>query len=328
MPEHETIPTRFTLAGICFFFILILTLIHLPSCSFEPVETVILLPVDFTNVPDDMILTQSHTDTIALKIKGTPDQIETLNTELMRYPADLYADLEFDPAGDSNSIEAGGYLLPIDPSRIPLAPGITIMEIRPPFLSAQLDKKITKTFKVTVSYSGEAAKGYMALAPTVNPPTVDLTGAQTMIEKIETLRLKPVDLDNAAGVFKKEVPLDLDNPLLFSPSRPMFIVTVPIKPRIGVKALDNLAIELKHAPTGASIKPGRINIEIKGPENALGNNALLDQIVVFMDLKGLKPGVYARHAYIHVPVDLVMTQAAPQVFTVTIPPDGVKAAED
>jgi hypothetical protein len=37
-----------------------------------------------------------------------------------------------------------------------------------------------------------------------------------------------------------------------------------------------------------------------------------------MDLEGLQPGVYARHAYIHIPVDLIMTNASPQVFTVKI----------
>ncbi|PIE61333.1 MAG: hypothetical protein CSA29_03765 [Desulfobacterales bacterium] len=327
MREHGEIPAWFTLVWICLFPILALISIQVPGCTFEPVETVILLPVDFSNVPDDMVLTQSHTETIELKIKGTPDRINMLNIKRMRYPADLYTDLEFDPAGDSDSIEAGRYLLPIDPSRIPLDPGITILEILPSFLSVQLDRKITKTFRVTVPYFGKTAKGYMALAPCVNPPTVDLTGAQTMIENIEILRLKPVDLGNASESFKKEVPLDLDNPLLFPAARPMFIVTVPIKPRIGVKALENLAIELKHAPIGVSIEPSRIDIEIKGPENILANNTILDQIVVFMDLKGLKPGVYARHAYIHLPVELVLTKAVPQVFTVTIPIDRGKAAE-
>ena len=44
----------------------------------------------------------------------------------------------------------------------------------------------------------------------------------------------------------------------------------------------------------------------------------MDQIYSFIDMKDLTPGVYARHAYINIPVDLIMTNADPQVFTVKI----------
>jgi hypothetical protein len=32
----------------------------------------------------------------------------------------------------------------------------------------------------------------------------------------------------------------------------------------------------------------------------------------------MKPGVYVRHAEIDIPVDLIMTDAGPQVFTIKI----------
>ncbi|WDP90415.1 MAG: YbbR-like domain-containing protein [Desulfobacter sp.] len=316
MPDFKHIPARFAAAGICFF--LFLAVLQVSGCTVEPVETDILLPVDFANVPEGMVITQFHTNKIELRIKGNPGRIEKLNTETILYPADLYTDLEFDPAGASDSIEPGHYLLPVDRTRIPLDPAITILDISPSYLSVRLDKKITRTFKVTVPYSGEPAKGYMALAPAVDPPTVDLTGARTLIDGIKTLKTKPVDLGNAAEAFKKEIPLDLDNPLLFSADRPMFIVTVPIKPRTAVRTIEGIPIELRNRTGRVSIKPDRIDIEIKGPEDTLGAKAVLEQICAFMDLNGLKPGVYARHAYIDIPVDLVMTKASPQVFTVTI----------
>jgi len=293
------------------------------GCTVEPTETALLLPVDFSNVPDDMVLTQFHTDKIEIRIKGDPRRIEMLNKENILYPADLYTDLEFDPAGDSDSIEPGHYLLPVDHTRIPLDPSISILEISPSYLSVRLDRKITRTFKLSVPYTGKPAKGHMALAPTCEPATVALTGAQSLIEKIKTLQTKPVDLANAAEDFKKEVPLDLENPLLFSSGQSMFIVTVPIKPRPGTRTIEGIPIQIRDSSKKAStqkvsIEPAFVTIEIKGPQEDLGNKAITDQIYAYMDLGELKPGVYARHAYINIPVDLVMTQAFPQVFTVTI----------
>ncbi len=310
MPDSKRIPTWVT--GIC------ILILFFSGCTVEPVETDLLLPVDFSNVPDDMVLTQFHTDKIEIRIKGDPDRIEMLNKETILYPADLYTDLEFDPAGDSDSIEPGHYLLPVDRTRIPLDPAIRILDISPSYLSVRLERKITRVFKVSVPYTGKPAKGHMALAPACDPPTVALTGAQSMIEKIETLQTKPVDLGNAAENFKKQVPLDLENPLLFSSAQSMFIVSIPIKPRTGTRTIERLPIRLKNSPKTVSIEPAVITIEIKGPQETLANKAVTDKIYAFMDLENLKPGVYARNAYIDIPVGLVMTQASPQVFTVKI----------
>ncbi|HCY88143.1 MAG TPA: hypothetical protein DHV36_23605 [Desulfobacteraceae bacterium] len=288
------------------------------GCTVEPVESDFLLPVDFANVPDDMVLTNFHTDKIEIRIKGDPRKIEHLSGENILYSADLYTDLEFDPAGDSDSIEPGHYLLPVDRTRIPLDPSITVLDISPSYLSVRLEKKITRTFKVTVPYTGKPAKGHLALAPACDPPTVELTGAQTLIEKIDTLQTKPVDITGASEGFKKEVPLDLENPLLFSSGQAMFIVTVPIQSQTGKRTLADLPIRLTNSPKKVSIKPETITVEIKGPVDALSSKAITDEIYAFMDLKGLTPGVHARHAYINIPVDLVMTNADPQVFTVKI----------
>lgn len=311
MPEWFK-PVPALLAGICLFAVLC------TGCAMEPEESDFLLPVDFANVPEDMVLTNFHTDKIEIRIKGDPRKLEQLSGQTLLYPADLYTDLEFDPAGDSDSIEPGHYLLPVDRTRIPLHPSITVLDINPSYLSVRLERKITRIFKVTVPYTGEPAKGHLALAPACDPPTVALTGALTLIENIDRLQTKPIDITGASEGFKKEVPLDLENPLLFTPAQSMFIVTVPIQPQTGKRTLEAISIRLRNSPEKVSITPDTITVDIKGPEDALANTAITDEIFAFMDLEGLAPGVYARHAYINVPVNLVITRADPQVFTVTI----------
>jgi len=310
MPDTRKTRARLYLLGLFLFFI--------SSCTLEPVETDLLLPVDFSNVPEDMVLTHFHTDKIEIRIKGDPRHIDLIQKENIIYPADLYTDLEFDPAGDSNSIETGTYLLPVDKTRIPLDPAITILGISPSYLSVRLEKKVTKTFKVSVPYMGKPAKGHLALEPACNPPTVALTGPLSMLSSIEILKTKPIDLNNANESFKKEVPLDLENPLLYSSAQAMFIVTVPIQAKLGERTVSDIPIRIVNAKTRVKIEPSHISIDIKGPLETLGNKAVTEEIYAFMDLEGLKPGVYARHALINLPVDLVMTNASPQVFTVKI----------
>ncbi|WP_287125847.1 CdaR family protein [Desulfobacter sp.] len=297
----------------------VIMIVIFASCTQEPRKTNLLLPVDYANVPDDMILTNFHTDKIEVRIKCRPKHIEKLSKRSLVYPADIYTDLAFDPAGGADAIEPGSYLLPVDKNRIPLGRSVSIVNITPSSLSIRLEKKVTRVFKVTVPLIGETAKGYMALSPECEPATVAVTGAESLINRIQTLTTKPVDLSNANENFKKEVPLDLGQPELFTAAQSIFVVSVQIQPLTGTRTIEQIPIELQNRPgKKVSIEPSTISIDLKGPQETLNNTNLADKIYAFMDLKGLKTGVYARHACIDIPVELVMTNASPRVFTVKI----------
>lgn len=289
------------------------------ACTQEPREINLLLPVEYVNVPDDMILTNLYTHNIEIRIKCRPSCIEKLLEENLFYPADIYTDLAFDPAGGTDAIEAGRYVLPVDKNRIPLCRSASIVDITPSYLNISLEKKVTRVFKVTVPLTGETAKGYVALSPECEPATVALTGAQSLINRIEQLTTKPVALNNANEDFKKEVPLDLEQPELFTAAQSIFVVSVQVQPLSGVRTIEEIPIELQNeAGKKVSIEPSTISIDLKGTQENLNSAALIDKIYAFMDLEGLKPGVYARHACIDIPVGLAMTNASPRIFTVKI----------
>jgi len=284
----------------------------------EPVETDLLLPVNFSNVPENMILTDFHTDKIEIRIQINPKQMEFINKQNLNYFVDLYTDLELDPAGASDSIGPGAYLIPVEKNRIPIESGMKIVSIEPSYLSVQLENKITKTFKVTIPYRGKPSKGYIALEAAVNPSSVKLTGAAPLINSIKDVKTMPVDLTNARESFKKKVPLNLENSTTVSASEHIILVSVPIQHQLVSKKIENIPVQVQNCPYPVNIVPSEITIIVKGPFDTLNNTEIMDQIYSFIDMKDLKPGVYARHAYINIPVDLIMTNADPQVFTVNI----------
>ena len=298
--------------------LLIFILFCIPGCTTEPVDTDLLLPVDFSNVPENMVLTSFHTDKIEIKIQADPKLIELINKENIRYPVDLYTDLEFDPAGASDSIEPGAYLIPVEEKRIPMNPAIKILSISPSYLSVQLEKKTKKTFKISVPYTGKPAKGYIVLEAATEPASVELTGAAPLIYSIKELKTKPIDLTNANETFKKKMPLDLDSPSIISSPDHIIIVTVPVQQKLVSKTIENIPIQAWNCTSIVNIEPSQITIRIKGPFETLNNKEITNKIYSFIDLRGLAPGVYARHAYINIPVDLMMTDASPQVFTIKI----------
>jgi hypothetical protein len=295
-------------------------LLALLSCAPDPVETHLLLPVEFTNVPRGMIVTQFRTDKIEIHIQADPRLIQKLSEKPIHYPADLYTDLDIDPAGTpaSMSIGPGYYLLPVDKRRIPMDPSITILEISPSYLGVRLEKKITREFKVEVPCSGAPPEGLIALAPAPDPPSVILTGAESLIDDIQTVKTRPVDLTQARESFKKEVPLDLETPRYVTTETPIIVVSVRIQEEQVEKTIQDLPIQILNCPYAARIEPEVMTIAVKGPYSIIHNRETLDGIYAFLDLADVAPGVYARHTYINIPVGLTMTRSDPRVFTVTI----------
>jgi hypothetical protein len=298
--------------------ILLFCLFFTVGCNTEPVETTLLFPVDFSNIPENMILTKSHTDKIEIRIKATPRLMERINRESMRYPADLYTDLAFDPAGEFDSIEPGEYLIPVYKKRIPMNAAIKILNIKPAYLSVRLEKKVRKIFQIKVPYTGTPAQGYTALDAVTDPPGVELTGPASVIDSILELKTKPVDLSNVHEGFKKKIPLDLEDSSVVSSPDLVVTVTVPVEQQLVSKTIENIPILVWNADFPVRIEPPGITVSIKGPFDKLSKKEILSRIYSYIDLKGMKPGIYVRHAYINIPVDLIMTDANPQVFTIKI----------
>jgi len=288
------------------------------GCNTTPVETDLLFPVDFSNIPENMVLTEFHTDKIEIRIRAAPRLMERLNKESIRYPVDLYTDLAFDPAGDFDSIEPGEYLIPVYKKRIPMNPAIKILTIKPSYLSVRLERKVRKTFQVRIPYTGTPAQGYTALEAAADPPAVELTGPASVIESISELKTKSIDLTNVNEGFKKKIPLDLEDPsIVFSPDQ-VVTVTVPVEQQLVSKTIENVPVLAWNTAFPVKIEPAGITISIKGPFEKLSKKEVLGRIYSYVDLKDMKPGIYVRHAYINMPVDLIMTDASPQVFTIKI----------
>lgn len=298
--------------------LLFVSLFLMGGCNTEPVETDLLFPVDFSNVPENMVLTEFHTDNIEIRIRAAPRLMERLNTETLRYPVDLYTDLAFDPAGDFDSIEPGEYLIPVYKKRIPMNPAIKILAVKPAYVSVRLEKKVRKFFQIKVPYTGTPAQGYTALDAVADPPGVELMGPESVIESISELQTKPIDLANVNEGFKKKIPLDLEDPsVVFFPDQ-VVTVTVLVEQQLVSKTIENIPVLAWNTAFPVKIEPAGITVSIKGPFEKLSKKEVLGRIYSYVDLKDMKPGIYVRHAYINMPVDLIMTDASPQVFTIKI----------
>lgn len=301
-----------------FFIIIVLSLIFFQGCASKPKETALLLPVDFLSMPSDLVKTRPFTKNIEIHIKGPARLIKQISTDNLSYHVDLYTDLASDPAGDSGAVEPGLYSIPVIKERIPLLPGVTITSISPSFIMIRLQKLITRLFPIEVPYTGKPAPGYMALPAKPAPGKVELKGADSIINAIKSVKTTPVDISGSKETFKKEMPVDLDKTSGVRALPRIIVVSVPIEQETIIRTFKHIAVKTKNNAMGATITPGEIQIRVKGYANILKEKNINDKFKIYIDLSGLKSGIYVRRANITLPVGLMLISAKPEIFTVKI----------
>jgi YbbR domain-containing protein len=299
----------------CMLFFIFISIIS--GCHSEPEETNLLLPVEFSSIPLNLILTSPSVEKIEIRVRGKQKHIETIKTMDLKYSVDLYTELASDPAGEKVYLDPRIYYIPVLKKRIFIPNGVQIVSINPSYIMVSLEKKVAKDFSVSVPYTGTQAVGYVALSAIIEPAKVTLTGPESVIESIKSLKTIPIDLSKATESFKKKLPVDLKENN--TTSEPLIVtVFIPIEKKQAIKIFENIPIELKNAKIKDSVNPSKIILTIKGGYDMINRKDLREKIKVSIDVKGLKPGVYVRSAVIDLPLELIMTNAEPEIFTVKI----------
>lgn len=290
----------------------------LQGCNQSPVTVEVYAQVQFTPWPEGLVRTAHEPKMIHLTVTGPPNPVQKLQAAGLTYLVDLYSDIADDPAGIMTFLEPGLYTIPVIEERFPIPRRVRVQAISPSFISVRLDRALTKKLPVTVPYDGSPAAGYLARPAETEPPAVELTGAESVLETMTVVQTKPVDLSGARETFKKKVPLALGQPGAIQDPARFVTVTVPIDEEIVERSFDAVPVAVLNGRQGASIQPSSIDVTVKGPSNRLKTGDMTDLIEVYIDVQGMETGVYVRRAVIKLPVGMMLTAASPEVFTVTI----------
>ena len=268
-------------------------------------ETDIFIPIDPGKIPDGLSITDPPLKGIEVRISCPESLVKTLSEIKSRYLLDL------------SDINEGVNNIPIRKDDIKLPSGISIINITPSFLTVKVEKELKKELPVIVSFSGKPATGFFTYAVT-RPSSVMLKGPENILGPIEKIFTKPIDVNGLSESFKKEIALDLPECLDIISFSGIILAEVFIEEQIVAREFKNIPVKGKDSTYTFSITPPAIDIEIKGPVNLLEKLYQENRLEVCIDLKGLKPGIYDRHASIVLPVKTILVRVKPEIFTVKI----------
>jgi len=269
-------------------------------------EADIFIPVNSEKIPEGLIITNGPFTGIEVHVRGPKSIIRTLSDLKIQYTIDL------------SGVNIGVNIIPIHQARIPFPNGLSILKINPNSITVKVENEIIKKLPVNISLTGKPAKGFMVVGAEAKPMSVTLRGSDDTLGRMDKVSTKPIDIKGLSSSFKREVTLDLVENLKLVDASKIILATVIIREQMTTITFDNVPVQGDGGVYVYRITPPVITIKVKGPVNMIEELYTSNKVQVYVDLKGLKPGVYNKRATITLPVKTTLIDATPEIFKVKI----------
>ena len=261
------------------------------------IERAIELPIEFRNVPPDLMVMDNRVDYVVLRLSGPRTLVSTLDADDLRLGLDL------------SGAKPGTTSYPLGPSSFNIPRGVTVARITPPVIVLKLEMVIKTMLPVTARLLGKPAPGYKVAEVIVRPEAVSVRGPADEVRRMTSVETLPIDLDESRTSLKRTVRLsDNGKPLSYTPAQVM--VTISLVEEQTSRDFDRVAVTARGARGDYEISPKTVHLRLSGPRRILEKfEPASDQ--VYVNLQGLTPGEHSVTPEVTLPPELKVVEQKP-----------------
>ncbi|MEG6586935.1 CdaR family protein [Dendrosporobacter sp. 1207_IL3150] len=228
-----------------------------------PIDISMQVPLEVRNVVAGHTV-RDAADSVRVKIRGPRSVIAVLNNQDVK----AYIDL--------SGVSEGRQTVKV---RTAIPNGLDIVDINPDRITLQLDKNVSRSFPIDVTFSGTTTDGANISKVFPEANTVVIEGPRTLIDTVARV-VAHVDLTGKTGDFSANIPLvPLNNDgkevegIKVSPTH--ISITTSLVPGPNKKTVDIRALIAGELPAGVVLK----NIAIEPAKVEIyGEKKLIDQV--------------------------------------------------
>ena len=271
------------------------------------IERAIEVPVQFRNIPADLMLLDNRIDYVVLRFNGPRTLVSTLDPDDLKLSLDL------------TGAKPGAVSYPLGPGSFNIPRGVTVARITPPVVHLRLEPVVRRTLPVVVKLTGKPGAGYRIGQVTTEPANVSVAGPADEVRRLTVVETVPVDLDEGRAVVKRKVRLSADGkPLSFAPEQ--VEITVALEEEESSRDFA-VAVKAKDFSGAYTVTPSAVSLRLSGAKSLLDKLELKGD-EVFLSLKGLPAGDYNLPLMMELPSGVRVIEQKPQRFRVRITKPG------
>jgi YbbR domain-containing protein len=151
----------------------------------------------------------------------------------------------------------------------------------------------SRAVPVAPAVIGEVAEGYVIRDITAEPPTVEVIGPQSAIQRLSEALTEPVSVEGATKSIREAVTVGAASPNVRLKIAQRAVVTVDVMPAPSEQTLDRVPVRVRNVPSGLMSRaiPSAVTVRVRGSRDAVAR-LRSDAVTVFVDVAGLGPGLY------------------------------------
>lgn len=268
------------------------------------VERAIEVPVEFRNIPSDLMVLDNRVDYVVLRLTGPRTLVSTLDAGDLKLGVDL------------DGAKAGSVSYPLTSSSFGIPRGVTIARITPPVIHLQLEPVLRRVLPVTVRFVNKPPPGQQIGETSVEPKTVSVLGPAEEVRRLASVETIPIDLEDSRNPIKRRVRLSTGGkPFSFSPDQ--VDVAITLQEEEISRAFGDIDVEARGFTGKYIVSPRSVYLRLSGPKHVM-ENLEVGTDHVYLNLKGLAPGEHLVPLSISLPPEVKVTEQKPEQFKVRI----------
>jgi YbbR domain-containing protein len=162
----------------------------------ERAEVGLTIPLELVNIPRNLIVVNNITQGIDIRVNGPRSLVRSLTGRGLSKSLDL------------SNARAGTITFPISAEGIKLPRGVTITRIHPPQVVVVLQRLGQRKVAVKARLTGRLPPGFEIASVQIRPEELEVAGPEEVMEGVDTLFTKPIDLGGLRGDAVQEIGLD------------------------------------------------------------------------------------------------------------------------
>jgi len=229
----------------------------------DKVDMNVTIPVEIVNLPRDLVISNQFKKQLEVTVSGQRSLIRGMAAQHISRTIDL------------SKASPGTVVFQNHSDSISLPRGLSILRVQPPTLTLLLDRLIQKELPIKPALVGKVHNNYKLESVTVEPPTLEISGPQSILGQEQNLNTNPIDIDGLDKSDVKQVSLALKSEISDLIGEPVVAV------RLNIVELKK-EIEFADVPIDFEIAGGRqkeaiyqllpatVNITTEIPQTMLG----------------------------------------------------------
>lgn len=273
----------------------------------EVVERGLRVPLEFQQFPDGLEMMGEAPSLVDVRVRGASSALSLIG------PGDIVAQL------DLKSARPGRRLYQLTPEQVRVPYGVQVVQVAPTTVALGFEASQSKIVPVVPAVEGDPAPGFVVGKVSVEPPTVEVIGPQSAIDRVTEALTEPVNVAGSSQAVSDGVTVGFQDAALRMKAPRQARVTVEVMPGPVERTLRERAVHIEHLREGLIARPvpNAVDIVLRGSREGV-NRVDSDEVVARVDLAGLGPGTYTLPVHVENPSRAGVARILPATIQVQI----------